>query len=445
MKLNKLKETIVNYQEVLDRPTDENYVSIIAVEEILKQKQFELQTKTEEFERYVSTLLHSECTVEVVSGYVRIYYNNSLFSKNDKPNNCLTAHINSKEWMHSNPQSKKIQHNQAKNTCKLLENDQTTNNFLKYLTEWHKKYCFGEKSGLKTNIGLYIGLNCEENFLKMLISDSNDIYNLPIGVMIIRPTFITHKEYIITKEEKEESIMNFYYLKNILTGERELHFNNDDSKEIINEITIADIYTKLKVDISSFPKELQDEIHNFETYYQMKLHERADKEKASLKIMQTKRIMEAYQKFKEAIELLNNLKMEDITLDKIHMDDLENIFFKNNGKPNEQGYIEINEMFKDNMLLRMLDLSNINLTNVDIRGMDFSGTNINIHPQTIYNKDMTNINASGVKFSPFKLEDQFTDVILDGTIIDDIEAMIDLNTVKSYNNQTVIPAKHKKI
>lgn len=442
MKLNKLREIIANYQKLLAKPTDENYASIIAVEEILKQKQIELQTKTKEFERYVSTILHNQCTVEVDYSYVRIYYNNSLFSKNDKPNNCLTTYIGSKNWVHSNPQNKKIQHNQANNTCKLLEKDKTSNNFLKYLTEWLKKYCFGEKFGLETNIGLYIGFNCEENFLKMLISDSDSRNNLPRSFRIFRPTFFAPENIDITTKER---IMNFYYLKNIITGERELHFNNDDTKEIINETTIADIYTKLKVDISSFPKELQDEIRNFEAYYQMKLHERADNEKASLKIMQTKRIMEAYQKFKEAIELLNNLKMEDITLDKIHMDDLENIFFKNNGKPNEQGYIEINEMFKDNMLLRMLDLSNINLTNVDIRGMDFSGTNINIHPQTIYNKDMTNVNTTGVKFSPFKLEDQFTDVILDGTIIDDYEAMIDLNTVKSYNNQTIIPTKQRKI
>ena len=39
------------------------------------------------------------------------------------------------------------------------------------------------------------------------------------------------------------------------------------------------------------------------------------------------------------------------------------------------------------MILRMIDLSTIDLTNVDIRNMDFSGTNIQINPQTIYNKE----------------------------------------------------------
>lgn len=38
MKLNKLKEIIANYQKLLAKPTDKNYASIIAVEEILKQK-----------------------------------------------------------------------------------------------------------------------------------------------------------------------------------------------------------------------------------------------------------------------------------------------------------------------------------------------------------------------------------------------------------------------
>lgn len=100
------------------------------------------------------------------------------------------------------------------------------------------------------------------------------------------------------------------------------------------------------------------------------------------------------------------------------------------------GYIEFEEFFKNNMVLRMLDLSKLDLTNVDIRGMDFSGTNIHIDPQKVYNNDLSYVNATDVKFSPFF--DSFQDVVLDGTIINDYEANINLSLVRSYNGDTYI-------
>jgi len=448
MRIEKLKETIASYQELLDRPTDDNYVSLIAVEEVLKKKQLELQEKLREFERYVSIILNNKCTVKIDLGYtflIRIYYNNALFSKSDEPNNCYSISVYGEEWSFFNPQkpSDTSHHNI---NCRMLDNDKRVNDFLNYCIAWNKKYTLGEKLSLLTNLGLYVDFNYEANYYKMNISDSMNEFahrNLPNGFVISRPTMFGIDWRGVQLNEDDLTI-NFYYFKDMLNNQRELKFKNDETKDIINETILADIYSKIKVDVSSFPKELQDEMKTFETYYRLKLHERADSEKTSLKVMQTKRIMEAYQMFKKATELLNNLKMEDISLDKIHMDDLENIFFKNNGRQNEQGYIEINEMFKDNMLLRMLDLSGIDFTNVDIRGMDFSGTNANIHPQLIYNKDMTNVNATGIEFSPFKPEDRFDDVVLDGAIIDSYNAMIDLDTVRSYNNQTIIPAKRTK-
>lgn len=444
MRIDKLKETIANYQELLDRPTDDNYVSLIAVEEVLKKKQLELQEKSRNFERYVSAILNNKCSVKFDYDTIKIYYNDALFSKYDEPNKCYSISTYSSNWCCFNPQNKKDLSNFNSN-CRMLSNDKRVNDFIDYLREWNKKYRFGKNLSLLTNLGLYVDFNYEALYYKIVISDSmNKLFyqNLPDGFVIQRPVLWLPDDKIIYDDG--DDIINFYYFKDMLSNQRELEFKNNETKEIINETILADIYSKIKVDISSFPKELQDEMKTFETYYKLKLHERADNEKTSLKVMQTKRIMEAYQMFKKATELLNNLKMEDITLDKIHMDDLESIFFKNNGRPNEQGYIEINEMFKDNMLLRMLDLSNINLNNVDIRGIDFSGTNANIHPQLIYNKDMTNVNATGVEFSPFKPEDRFDDVILDGAIIDDYQAMIDLTTVRSYNNQTIISTSRLK-
>ena len=171
------------------------------------------------------------------------------------------------------------------------------------------------------------------------------------------------------------------------------------------------------------------------------LEESKQKEINNLKQKQIERIKEAYKLFKELAELLNNSKLEELNLEKIKLDKIKEIFFKNNGLPNEKGYIEISDFFRNNMILRMIDLSTIDLTNVNIRNMDFSGTNIQINPQTIYNKDMINVNAKGIHF-PFYYS--FEDTILDGCIIDDWEAMIDLDKVKSYNNSTYIGKANKK-
>ncbi len=83
----------------------------------------------------------------------------------------------------------------------------------------------------------------------------------------------------------------------------------------------------------------------------------------------------------------------------------------------------------------MIDLSHVKLDRVDIRYMNFSGTNIHIDPQVIYQKDMTGVNASGLKFSPW--DDSFEGVNLRGAIITDYEANIHLSKVK-YDDFTQI-------
>lgn len=201
------------------------------------------------------------------------------------------------------------------------------------------------------------------------------------------------------------------------------------------EEEIGQLLASLKVDISILPKKEQEEINQLYISTIGQLNEKQEVKIKEFRQKQIDRIMLAYQKFKEITELLNGTKM-DLNFDRINIDDLKSIIFKNNGHPNRNGYIEFEDFFKNNMILRMLDLSQLDLDNVDIRSMDFSGTNIHINPQTIYNKDMTGVNATGVHFSPF--EDCFDDVILDGTIINDYEAMIDFNKLKSYNDNTVI-------
>lgn len=208
--------------------------------------------------------------------------------------------------------------------------------------------------------------------------------------------------------------------------------NKDDNK--YSEEDIGKMLIQLKVDISSLSEKEQEEIKQLYISTIGELEKEEEDRLREFRKIQINRIMLAYQKFKEIAELLNDTKM-DLKFDKIKINNLENIIFKNNGNPTENGYIEFDDFFKNNMLLRMLDLSQLDLTNVNITNMDFSGTNIHIDPQIIYNKDMTGVNALGVHFS---ILDRFDDVILDGALINDWEAMIYFDKLKSYNDRTIV-------
>lgn len=426
-KLEKLRTMVSNYdpKKALREPNqEENFVSLIAVEQVLKNYQNEFNKKIEEFQEYVSKLLGRKCYVKFEptsirqDGHSNMYLeiNDSLSDKVDskiklsnEENNAI-KYFASKETRLFNPKSRYY---------KKLLNDPKTNEFMNEYYKYCKK--INTYNFLKTNSGLFINIfQSELTGLEVNLSDYYDTHYLG---------------------GYGKSLFSFH--KNVITGERTLKYYEEECKEILNETQIADIYSTIKVDISLFPEELQEEMKKYETYYNLKLHEQANSDKNELKRMQQERLMQAYKEFKKSAEALNNMQME-VEFKKIKLNELETIFFKNSGQPNEAGYIEIDDMFKNNMMLRMLDLSDIDLTNVDIRNIDFSGTNIHINPQKVYNKDMTNVNATGLKFSPFF--DSFDDVILDGAIITDWEAAINISKLRSYNNQTVIPdtCKNKK-
>lgn len=76
-------------------------------------------------------------------------------------------------------------------------------------------------------------------------------------------------------------------------------------------------------------------------------------------------------------------------------------------------------------LLKFFDLSVIDFTNVAVNGVDFSYSNAKIDPQTIYNKDMSGGNFSGMQFIGVDFHDvnicgaNFTDCVIDFTDIKD--------------------------
>lgn len=191
---------------------------------------------------------------------------------------------------------------------------------------------------------------------------------------------------------------------------------NDEEEFLIKNKTIKEKYSKeefiklllsLNINISLFPKnEIKkmnqfyiDNIHNSNKIKEEKLNECNQK--------QTTRVKLAYQMLKEIAELLTDTRI-DMNFDKIKIDNLREILFKNSGNPTEKGYIEFNNFFRNNQLLRMIDLSNLDLTNVDITHMDFSGTNVKINPQTIYNQDMTGVIIPNN--NEIKIRENFNDI-----------------------------------
>ena len=206
------------------------------------------------------------------------------------------------------------------------------------------------------------------------------------------------------------------------------NFDKTDIKKfmdnyLIKDLTQSEIYTHSQFDILAEKKEVEEK-------------------QEEIKKEQKEKLMLAQKKLKEVADLLNT-PQQSLKIDKIKIDNLKSLVFKNNGEQNDHGFIEFDDFFKDNSILRLIDLSDLELDNVDITNMDFSGTNIHIDPQTIYNKDMTGVNATDVDFSPFL--DIFDDVILDGATITDPDVLIDLERVKGYDENTHIETSTKSI
>ncbi len=265
-------------------------------------------------------------------------------------------------------------------------------------------------------------------------SNSSDIETIQfdIGEGLLKIHIYKGSKITFEVQELDDQLnYNTIYSKTI-EGKKESHSFGEHST--YTEEEIAKKLASMRVDISKLPEEDQENIKQLFLSSLGNLNAESEARLKEFRELQINRIMLAYQKFKEITELLNDTKM-DLKFDRVKIDNLKSVIFKNGGRPNNKGYIEFEDFFKNNMILRMLDLRDLDLTNVDIRNMDFSGTNIHIKPQVVYNKDMTGVNATDVEFSPFT--DDFSDTILDGTIINDYKAQIKLDRTKSHNDAVI--------
>lgn len=433
MYLSTLRNQINNFSEG-NIITIENYVPLFVVEEVLNKKIVEFNQEVENYKEYLTKLTGYSIKINMYSHLIVIEYNTGLFSNSNRVSVDITNSEKIRVYKDFGDKNKKV--------VKLLEKDEETKNFILRTLPFRKFSSFMHLD-LKTNLGLFVNFNLEDRkTLKILVSDkkyntkyANSFISRKLPSIFYKCNSFYAVGFMVNSPQKiEEDELNFYYYKDS-NGEKKIHYENEEVKELINEELLGKMYLNMCIPISSFDEELQEEIKQFYISRKLELKEKQEEEMKLFRSMQIDRIMKAYNLIKEAIELLNNSKT-DITFDKIKIENLSSILFKYDGKPNSRGFIEFEDLFKNNMILRMLDLSMLSLDNVDIRGIDFSYTNIHIDPQTIFNKDMSYVNASGVKFSPWS--DIFDDVILNGTIIDDIEANVDLNKVKSYNSDTYI-------
>lgn len=409
LKLKKLIEDLNNGVIYNDNPS---FVSLIIVEDLLKRKNQEFLDKTKEYIDYLGRKLKIKIYKFNLG---QLLYISGTDKKRNDHNIKIFLRTRTIEWQMNNVFDKWL-------NTEAIENDTRTKEYLDYAHNFMNNY-FISKSYINSNLSLSVLIEFDFKRLKIFVSDDEKV-----GESC--PSLFSDDW---SKQIKAIIERNFYYYKESLSTKREIVFNNEEVKTFLNEEIIGKIYAALKIDISAFPRKLQEEIRQAEISLKAELSEKENAEMLATKELQVERIMKAYALIKEATELLS-LAKSDIGMEKIKLDNINSILFKNNGVPNSLGYIEFEEFFKNNMVLRMLDLSKLDLTNVDIRGMDFSGTNIHIDPQKIYNKDMSYVNATDVKFSPFF--DSFHDVILDGTIINDYEANINLSLVRSYNEDT---------
>ena len=422
LKLKKLIEDFNNGVIYNDNPS---FVSLIVVEDLLKRKRQEFLDRTKEYVDYLSKKLKIKVVDFEPRNILTIWGEEKVFNPliYDKLIETLkhTIEIYFKTgyicWRIGNRDIKQEYIDQIKE-------DEKTKEYINFVRDFEANY-FISFFYIATNLSFRVSM--EYNFANFKIIVNDDEKNVESVKTIFSDDWL--------KKLLAEMERNFYYYKSVNENKRAIQFNNEDIKSFLNEELLGKIYASLKIDISTFPRKLQEEIRQAEISLKASLSEKQNEEMLATRELQIERIMKAYALIKEATELLSLAKSE-IGIEKIKLDNINSILFKNNGLPNSLGYIEFEEFFKNNMILRMLDLSTLDLTNVDIRGIDFSGTNVHIDPQRIYNKDMSYVNATDVKFSPFF--DSFQDVILDGTIINDHEANINLDLVLSHNNDTHI-------
>lgn len=95
-------------------------------------------------------------------------------------------------------------------------------------------------------------------------------------------------------------------------------------------------------------------------------------------------------------------------------------------------HYEIKPLFRNNSVLRLLNLTQCSFDDVFIAGIDFSGTNAHFDPKKVYMRNLKNTNCENVVFDSY----DFTNCILDGCKIT-FPNIVNLDNVKSYKDAKI--------
>ena len=156
---------------------------------------------------------------------------------------------------------------------------------------------------------------------------------------------------------------------------------NDFRKLILN----TDFDSLIKIKISSLPKKIQNEIEkNIKP-----IHEKNFAIENSIEQI----VKETLKNGRKDYRIRHLINREDICI------------FINNPIP----HYELKPIFRYNGILRMLNLNLCSFDQVLVEGIDFSGTNATLNPQTVYCKSLRGTNCDGVTF----LTLDFSNCILD--------------------------------
>ena len=265
-------------------------------------------------------------------------------------------------------------------------------------------------------------------------------YTFKISFFYTRHCFAFNETEFFDGFRKQSIVLDFDKEKKYLTGnyiysEGRYMSTFDENIEIKNMNMLYSILSLIKIPKKKLPDILLeqseigliDEITSEEDNLENQLIEKEIEEN-------NKKIEELFSKNKELMEKLHR-----------RLPILSTQLFKEVEKNGEKYYI-INYEYK--YILQNYDLSKISFDNVDIRGIDFRGTNINsslFDLQKVYNKDASDCNFStdedNAKDYIFGYDTDFTGVNLNGTDMSNPYPILLNSTInKAYIDEfTILP------
>ncbi len=294
-----------------------------------------------------------------------------------------------------------------------------------------------------------IDYNIKIKFQHYILTDENkkieyfNKYMIKIKFFNIKHEDAFSKKEPLLRFNEESIILEFDIEKNYLTGKYiyskngsgSIYGHIDEKIEIKNMDILYSLLHLIKIPKKDLPNilleqsesSLIEEMTSEEDNLENQLIEKEIEEN-------NKKIEELFSKNKELMEKLHR-----------RLPILSTQLFKEVEKNGEKYYI-INYEYK--YILRNYDLSKISFDNVDIRGIDFRGTNINsslFDLQKVHNKDASNCNFStdedNAKDYIFGYDTDFTGVNLSGTDMSNPYPILLNSTInKAYIDEfTILP------